>query len=40
MLGKPKKLERVNLAARIEELGLHSFFGVESWPDAAPCRLD
>ena len=39
MLGRPKKLERVNLAARIEEIGLHQFLGVESWPEAAPCRL-
>ena len=38
LFSKPKKLERVNLAARMEELGLHSTFGVESWPDAAPCR--
>ena len=36
--GKPKRLERVNLAARIEELGLDVFFDSESWPDAAPLR--
>ena len=40
MLGRPKKLERVNLAARIEEIGLHHFLGVESWSEAAPCRLE
>ena len=40
LLGKPKKLERVNLASRMEELGLHQFIGAESWPDAAPCRFD
>ena len=38
LFSKPKKLERVNLAARMEELGLHNMFGVESWPDAPPCR--
>ena len=38
LFSKPKKFERVNLAARMEELGLHNMFGVESWPDAAPCR--
>ena len=36
--GKPKKLERVNVAARMEELGLDLLFDSESWPDAAPLR--
>mgnify|MGYP006899618682 CR=1 FL=1 len=36
--GKPKRLERVNLAARMEELGLDAFFDSESWPDASPLR--
>ena len=35
---KTKKLERVNLAARLEELGLDQFFDSESWPDATPLR--
>ena len=34
----PKKLQPVNLAARIEELGLDVWFGSELWPEAAPCR--
>ena len=38
LFGKPKRLERVNLAVRIEELGLDAFFDSESWPDAAPLR--
>ena len=38
LFGKPKRLERVNLAACMEELGLNAFFDSESWPDAAPLR--
>ena len=37
-LGKPKGLERVNLAARLEELGLDQLFDSDSWPDAMPLR--
>jgi hypothetical protein len=36
--GKPKRLERVNVAVRMEELGLDQFFDSDSWPDAAPLR--
>jgi len=36
--GKPKRLERVNVALRMEELGLDQFFESECWPDAAPLR--
>ena len=36
--GKPKRLERVNVAQRVEELGLDHFFDSDSWPDAAPLR--
>lgn len=35
---KPKGLERVNVAIRLEELGLDGFFESESWPDATPLR--
>ena len=34
----PKKLQPVNLAARMEDLGLDVWFGSELWPEAAPCR--
>ncbi len=37
-LGKPKPLERVNLAERMAATGLDAFFGSESWPMAAPVR--
>ena len=38
LFGKSKRLERINLAVKIEEAGLDIFFGSESWPDAAPMR--
>ena len=39
MFGKRlKKLEPVNLAVRMEELGLDNLFPSEAWPEAAPCR--
>ena len=37
-LGKSRKLERVNLAGRLEEIGLDQYFGSDSWPDVAPVR--
>ena len=37
-LGKPKPLVRVNLAARMEELGLDAWFSSESWPEVAAVR--
>ena len=35
---KSWKLEAVNMAGRLEELGLDLFFGSSSWPDIAPVR--
>ena len=35
---KPRKLERVNVAARMQELGLDQMFNPESWPAAPPLR--
>ena len=35
---KNDKLEKVNVAARVEELGLHNFYDSDSWPNAAPLR--
>jgi hypothetical protein len=36
--GKPKPLVRINLAARMEELGLDRHFDSESWPEASAVR--
>ena len=36
--GKPKRLEKVNMEARMTELGLDLFFGPECWPDMAAVR--
>ena len=35
---KSRRLEKVNMAGRLEELGLDMFFGSSSWPDIAPVR--
>ena len=35
---KPKPLVKVNLAARMEELGLDYWFESELWPEAAAVR--
>ena len=35
---KNDKLEKVNVAARVEELGLHNYYDSDSWPNAAPLR--
>ena len=35
---KNDKLEKVNVAARVEELGLHKYYDSDSWPNAAPLR--
>ena len=35
---KSDKLEKVNVAARVEELGFHNYYDSDSWPNAAPLR--
>ena len=37
-MAKTKRLEPVNLASRVYEIGLESLMGSESWPEVAPCR--
>ena len=36
--GKPKPLIRINLAEKIQELGLDTIYGSESWPEPAAVR--
>ena len=36
--GKPKPLVKINLAAKMCELGLDKLFGSESWPEPAAVR--
>lgn len=36
--GKPKPLPKVNMSERMQALGLDTWFGSESWPDAAAVR--
>ena len=37
-MGKTKRLEQVNLALRVAEIGLEPLVGSESWPELAACR--
>ena len=38
LFGKPSGLEKVNLAEKLDELGLSKWFGSASWPEAAAVR--